>query len=88
MEDRQAENGDVQECVDNDSPELKFGVINWANSIRIFSLPLPECLDGIAVEKTQESPAEEPDHRGDEEGDDGHTNLEQAEESPVQRKNR
>lgn len=87
MEDRQAENSDVQERVDNDSPEFKLGVVNWADSIGIFGLPLPECLDGIAVEKAQEGPTEEPDHRGYEEGDDGHADLEQAEKSPVQRKN-
>lgn len=87
LEDWQAENGDVQEGMDNDRPELKLGVINRANSIGIFGLSLPERLDGVAVEKAQKGPAEKPDHRGDKERDDGHADPEQAEESPVQREN-
>lgn len=73
--------------MDNDCPELKLGVVNRADSIGIFGLSLPERLDGIAVEKAQEGPAEQPDDRGDKERDDGHADPEQAEESPVQRKN-
>lgn len=84
LEDWQTEYGDVQEGVDNDSPEFELGVVNWTDSIGILGLSLPECLDGITVEKTQEGPAEEPDHRGCAEGDDGHTDPEQAKESPVQ----
>lgn len=87
LENWQAENGDVEEGVDNDRPEFKFGVIDRANGIGVFGLSLPERLDGIAVEKAQESPAEQPDDRGDRERDDGHTDPEQAEESPVQREN-
>ena len=74
--------------MDNDSPELEFGVVDWTDSIGIFGLSLPECLDGIAVEKTQEGPAEQPDHRGYTECDDGHTDPEQAKESPVQGEDR
>lgn len=74
--------------MDNDSPKLELGVVDWADSIGVFGLSFPECLDGITVEETQEGPTEEPDHRGHTEGDDGHTDPEQAEESPVQRKDR
>lgn len=87
LEDWQAENCDVQEGVHNDRPELKFGVINRANGIGVFGHSLPERLNGIAVKKAQEGPAEKPDHRGDKECDDGHTDPEEAEEPPVQRKN-
>lgn len=71
--------------MDDDSPELEFGVIDGTDGIGIPGLPLPERLDGIAVEEAQEGPAEQPDHRGDKERDDGQTDLEQAEEPPVQR---
>lgn len=74
--------------MDNDSSEFEFGVVDRADSIGIFGLPFPECLDGIAVEKTQEGPAEQPDHRGHSECDDGHTDPEQTEKSPVQRQDR
>lgn len=79
----QTEYGDVQEGVDNDSPKLELGIIDRTDSIGVFSFSFPECLDGITVEETQEGPAEEPDHRGYAEGDDWHTDPEQAEESPV-----
>lgn len=74
--------------MDNDSPEFELGVVDWADCIRVFGFSFPKCLDGITVEKTQEGPAEEPDHRGYAEGDDGHTDPEQAKEPPVQRKDR
>lgn len=74
--------------MDNDSAELEFGIVDWADGIGIFGLSFPECLDGPAVEETQEGTAKEPDDRGYSERDDRHTDLEQTEESPVQCKDR